>query len=152
MMKKRKSTAPVRWKPGNQFWKLLVKEVSGGAAVITHISNVSDLVAADAQYHNDCQFSLTDLVDKIQGSYCPLNQTVKAQLLKKYGDVIVIAISPNKVSILFLLGSGIKILSDSWYSNRKSSTEEEKGRVVDAAGAIIAEDLCSYRSYHQIQQ
>ncbi|KAJ8892552.1 hypothetical protein PR048_005133 [Dryococelus australis] len=93
---------------------------------------------------NQCQLSLTDLMDKVQGSYCPHIQTVEAQLLNKCGDGIIIVISPNKVPIV----SAIEILSDSWYSNRKSSG----GRVIDSIGAIIADDLRAYRSYHQIMQ
>lgn len=97
----------------------------------TGISNVSDLVEADAEYcnmcikkffatvrsttdkktctnadkiekkiqyiyeyieknSNECQLCLTVFMDKIQGSHCPHIQTVKAQLLKNYGDDIMI--------------------------------------------------------------
>lgn len=60
----------------------------------------------------DGQFSLTDLMDKFQCFYCPHVQTVKAQLLKMYGNGIVIAISLNKASTVCLRSSGSKLLSD----------------------------------------
>ncbi|GBP17824.1 hypothetical protein EVAR_7817_1 [Eumeta japonica] len=47
----------------------------------------------------ECQFSLDELMTKIEGDYRPHIKTVKAQLLKKYGDDILIAVTANEAPV-----------------------------------------------------
>ncbi|GBP77915.1 hypothetical protein EVAR_89569_1 [Eumeta japonica] len=47
----------------------------------------------------ECQFSLDELMTKIEGDYRPHIKKVKVQLLKKYGDDILIAVTANKAPV-----------------------------------------------------
>ncbi|GBP63216.1 hypothetical protein EVAR_89483_1 [Eumeta japonica] len=113
-----------------------------GQAIVERLEQVTDLVAADAQYHNscmkklyqtrsteerkkrgpyaceidtamqyiysyleenseECQFSLDELMTKIEGDYRPHIKIVKAQLLKKYGDDILIVVTANEAPVVW---------------------------------------------------
>ncbi|KAK0156660.1 hypothetical protein PV327_011737, partial [Microctonus hyperodae] len=60
------------------------------------------------QNSDECQFSLDELMAKIEGDYLPHIKTVKAQLLKKYGDDILIAITANKAPVVCFRNTGFK--------------------------------------------
>lgn len=46
------------------------------------------------------QFYVDELMAKIEGDYRPHIKTVKAQLLKKYGNDILIAVTANKAPVV----------------------------------------------------
>ena len=65
----------------------------------------------------ECQFSLDDLLNQIEGEYRPDIHTVKTRLLKKYGDDILIVESANKPTIVCFRNTGYKLITDTWYTN-----------------------------------
>lgn len=98
----------------------------------------------------ECQFSLDELMDKIEGDYRPHIKTVKAQLLKKYGNDILIAFTANKSPMVCFRNTGYKLLTDAWYNEKISDEKEERRRIVKTAAAIIVEDIRStvYETTH----
>lgn len=94
--------------------------------------------------------SLDELMDKIEGDYRPHIKTVKAQLLKKYGDDIVLAFSVNKSPVVCFRDTGYKILTNIWYNQKSSNEKEERVRIVKTSTAIITEDIRSkvYETTH----
>lgn len=96
-----------------------------------------------ADHSDECQFSLEELMDQIEGDFRPEMRTVKDRLFKKYGSDIIIAETSNRITVVCFKNTGFKILSDNWYENRKTDPKEERLRVVQAAAAIILEDIRS---------
>lgn len=102
--------------------------------VIEHISNYMESM------EDECQFSLTDILKSYEEEV-PSEKIIKMRLQDKYGDGIIIASGKNRETVMCLRQAGHKILSDQWYTSRKSSEEEERARIVASAAAIIREDI-----------
>lgn len=95
------------------------------------------------QNSDECQFSLNELMTKIEGDYRPHIKTVKAQLLKKYGDDVLIAVTANKAPVVCFRNTGFKLLTEAWYNQKSKDKTEECRRIVKTAAAIILEDIRS---------
>ena len=110
-------------------------------------SNVDEAMKTIFSYLRDnaeeCQFSLEDLINLIEGDYRPDIRTVKSRLLKEFGDDILIVERANKSTIVCFRNTGYKILTDAWYSEKKINFEEERMRIVRTAATIILEDIRS---------
>ncbi|GBM16779.1 hypothetical protein AVEN_9372-1 [Araneus ventricosus] len=91
----------------------------------------------------ECQFSMEELLNQIQGGFYPDIQTVKTRLFKKYAENIMIAETCNQKCTVYFRNLGYKILTKSWYDNKKSDPQEEKLRAVKAASDIILGDISS---------
>lgn len=90
---------------------------------------------------DECQFSIQQLLELIEEDSRPHSKTVKSRLQEKYGDQIIISES-RRGPVVSLKRVGDKILYDNWYSNEKKGDEqEERLRIVEAAGKIIFEDI-----------
>lgn len=102
------------------------------------------------QNSDECQFSLDELMAKIEGEYRPHIKTVKAQLLKKYGDDILIAVTANKAPVVCFRNTGFKLLTEAWYNQKSDDKTEERRRIVKTAAAIVIEDIRSriYETKH----
>lgn len=102
------------------------------------------------QNSEECQFSLDELMTKIEADYRLHIKTVKAQLLKKYGDGILIAITANKASVVCFRNTGFKLLTEAWYNQKSDNKTEERLRIVKTAAAIVIEDIRSrvYKTKH----
>ncbi|GBN09825.1 hypothetical protein AVEN_224496-1 [Araneus ventricosus] len=97
----------------------------------------------------ECQFSMEELLNQIQGEFYPDIRTVKNRLFqKKYGEDIVIAETCNQKCTACFRNLGKKILTKSWYDNKKSDPQEEKLRVVKAAANIILGDIALRHTIH----
>ncbi|XP_031335335.1 uncharacterized protein LOC116165167 isoform X2 [Photinus pyralis] len=88
----------------------------------------------------ECQFTIEELINKIESDCRPHPRTVKQRLLEKYGDDI--CITANMPYIVCFKSTGHKIINDFWYQNRLSE-KEERTRIVETAAAIIVEDARS---------
>ncbi|KAK9882608.1 hypothetical protein WA026_022237 [Henosepilachna vigintioctopunctata] len=64
----------------------------------------------------ECQFSIDELMNQIEGDYRPDSRTVKSRLLQKYGDDIIIATASRPTTFCFL-NTGFTILTNSWYES-----------------------------------
>lgn len=84
---------------------------------------------------------MDELIKQIEGGYRPEYRTIKANLIRKYGDDVLITTTHKKVPIVCFKNTGYKILTDSWYKQKCSSAQEERRRIVETAAAIIAEDI-----------
>ncbi|GBP90495.1 hypothetical protein EVAR_56732_1 [Eumeta japonica] len=73
----------------------------------------------------ECQFSLEELMTKIEGDYHPHIKIVKTQLLKKYGDDILIAVTANEAPVVCFRSTGFKLLMDAWYNEKSDNKLEE---------------------------
>jgi hypothetical protein len=102
------------------------------------------------QNSEEYQFSLDELMTKIEGDYRPHIKTVKAQLLKKYGDDILIAVTANKAPVVCFRNTGFKLLTEAWYSQKSDNKTEERRPIVKTAAAIVIEDIRSrvYETKH----
>lgn len=89
------------------------------------------------------QFSLDNLLNQIDGDYRPHIKTVKTKLLQKYGDVIFIAVTANKPPIVCFRNTGYKLLTETWYKDKKLNPKEERLRIIKAAATIVLEDIRS---------
>jgi hypothetical protein len=92
---------------------------------------------------NECQFSLDDLMNLIEGDYRPDVRTVKSRLLKEFGDDVLIVERANKPTIVCFRNTGYKILTDAWYAEKEINPAEERMRIVRTAATIILEDIRS---------
>lgn len=70
-------------------------------------------------------------------------KTIRAKLLEKYGENIVISSTNKKTTTVCFRGTSKNILTKHWYENRKVNKEEERQRIVEAAAIIIREDIRS---------
>lgn len=97
----------------------------------------------------ECQFSLDELMDKIESNYRPHIKTVKAQLLKN-GDDILIAFTANKSPVVSFRNTGQELLTDAWYNQKFSCKKEECWHNVETAVSIVLEDIRSkvYETTH----
>lgn len=71
------------------------------------------------QNSEECQFSLNELMTKIEGDYRPHIKTVKTHLLKKYGDDILITVAANKAPVVCLRNAGFKVIDGSLVQPKK---------------------------------
>lgn len=62
----------------------------------------------------DCQFSLEDLINSIEGEYRPDVQTIQTRLLQKYGDDIIIVQRGKRSAIVCFKNTGFKIITETW--------------------------------------
>lgn len=70
----------------------------------------------------ECQFSLQELMDQITGEYVPDVRTVKANLIKHFGDKIVITESgQGKITLVCFRDVGQSILYKNWYEEKKTT-------------------------------
>lgn len=112
--------------------------------------NVADCMEHIYSYLHDnreeCQFSVNELIDQINGEYKPDIRTVKTHLLSHFGDKITFAEIGRGRShqvVMCFTGVGRKILYDNWYNERKRNPEEERMRVVSSATEIMLQDIRS---------
>jgi hypothetical protein len=68
----------------------------------------------------------------IDGDYRPDIRTVKSRLLKEFGDDVLIVERANKSTIVCFRNTGYKILTDTWYVEKKikscGRTNENRSR------------------------
>ncbi|KAJ8886647.1 hypothetical protein PR048_012859 [Dryococelus australis] len=100
-----------------------------GQTVIDRLQHISNLVAADRVQstmsveealenmylyleQNIMSIFFYDLMNQLKGDYHPDVKTVKAKLSQKYSEDI-------------LITEGYKLLTDTWYNNKKSDHKEE---------------------------
>ncbi|KAL4112100.1 hypothetical protein QTP88_015948 [Uroleucon formosanum] len=122
------------------------KYKSGGSVGRPHDENIR-LAMEEIFYYiennNDCQFTLTELVNAITSDFIPDAKTIIYKLTARYGKDIIITTKHAKLTIICFLDTQKKILCQSWYENKKSNVLEERLRVVEAAAAIIRVDIRS---------
>lgn len=92
---------------------------------------------------HECQFSLNELLNQIQTDCRPDFRTVKLHLSQKYGEDILFVDAIGQPTVVCFRNTGYKILTNTWYEEKKANKDEERLRVVRAAAAIILEDIRS---------
>ena len=77
-------------------------------------------------------------------------KTVKAGLLQKYDDDILIVITSTKALVIYFRNTGYKILLDSWFAEKLLDKREKWRRVIETGAAIVRENICSqvYETKH----
>lgn len=114
-----------------------------------NISEAMDTIFDLIKNSEECQFSISDLIDQLNG-YKPDVRIVKSRLIEKYGNNVIISENSNNQPILCLRSFGDKLLNENWYINRNTDAQEERYRIISAAAEIIREYLwsqvheCSY--------
>lgn len=68
---------------------------------------------------DECQFSMNELMNQINGDFVPDIRTVKKQLQAKYGDDILINEKQGRDCVVCFRNTGFKILSEKWYEEKK---------------------------------
>ncbi|CAH2989439.1 unnamed protein product [Chilo suppressalis] len=81
----------------------------------------------------ECQFSISELMNQINGDFVPHIRTVK--------NFILIIEKQKRDCVVCFRNTGFKILSDKWYEEKKKDYHEERLRVIREAAAIIREDI-----------
>lgn len=109
-------------------------------------------IAMDNVFHyiennDDCQFTLAELKDVIQG-YVPDDKTIIKKLIARYGSNIVITTKSKSLTIICFRDTADNILTNSWYEERKTNFCDERSRIVEAAASIIKEDIRSITIIH----
>lgn len=88
--------------------------------------------------NDECQFTITQLIDAIKHSDIkPSEETVKQRLMKKFSDQIVISSRVGGVTYVCFSNNLYDILTDAWYSNRPTTKEEEENKLIDSASELI---------------
>lgn len=90
--------------------------------------------------NNDSQFTLKELKDVLTG-YVPDDKTIITRLQQKYLTDIVITKKVGAFTIISFRDAQANILSKAWYESKKIDPEAERLRIVEAAAAIIREDI-----------
>lgn len=91
---------------------------------------------------DECQFSLSHLLQQIKGDCIPDVRTAKTHLKKRFGDdIVIVEMGSNKGSVVCFKNTGHRILYDHWYKEQKGDAHHERLRVVKAAAEIIVEDI-----------
>lgn len=67
---------------------------------------------------SECQFSMSELVAKVEGNFVPDVKTIKNQLKKRYGGDILIIEKRRRGCIVCFRNIGYEILSEKWYDGR----------------------------------
>lgn len=99
---------------------------------------MEDIYAVLEEHSSECQFTLNELMNCIEGNYRPDVKTVQSRLLKKYGDDIIITVQDHCSTIVCFRNTGYRILSEAWYNNQRANDpQEERLRVVSEATAIL---------------
>lgn len=90
--------------------------------------------------NNDSQFTLKELKDVLTG-YVPDDKTIISRVQQKYLTNIVITKKVGAFTIISFRDAQGNILSRAWYESKKIDPEAERLRIVEAAAAIIREDI-----------
>lgn len=108
------------------------------------VSQAFDYVCKYIEDNEDqCQFTLTEIFKNFQG-YIPTYAALKTRLIRKYGeDIILTSGGGTKQGVICFRNTGYKIITDSWYQAKESNEKKERRRIVQAAAAIIREDIRS---------
>lgn len=86
------------------------------------------------------QFTMKESMQQIEEDFHSQPTTIREHPLHKYGEDILITIP----YVVCLKGIGYKIINKSWYENTQKLPEKEEKRVlVEAAAAVIVEDIRS---------
>ena len=96
------------------------------------------------QTSEECQFSLSDLMHKIEQNLPNTEsmtiKTLQNKLVERYGDGVLFATTKKKPTIVCFRGSGLKLINK-WYNDRADNEKEEGLRIVEAAASIVREDI-----------
>ncbi|GFY39353.1 SWIM-type domain-containing protein [Trichonephila inaurata madagascariensis] len=92
--------------------------------------------------HDDSQFTLKELRNVLTG-YVSDDKTIITRLQQKYLTDVIITTKVKDLTIIFFRDTQVNILSKDWYDNKKGDSEKERLRIVEAAAAIIREDIRS---------
>lgn len=129
----------------HKCWLDLKVEPKRGVKRRRSCENIEEIVDAIYNYmlsnDDDCQFKLSDITHQIEGAEEVDFRTIKKYLINKYRDNIVIFERPRIGTFICLTNAGAKILSDSFYKEKKGNPAEERSRVVEEAAGIILEDI-----------
>lgn len=109
-----------------------------GRPKVSNISESMDIIFDYIEMSEECQFSIDDLIEELDG-YKPDKKTLRKKLIEKYGSDIIIS---EKGTFCFK-SVGNRILNENWYSNRSYNVEEERLRIIYTAAEIIREDIRS---------
>lgn len=74
-------------------------------------------------------------------NFIPDEKTIKDKLLQKYGEKLIITTKSRNSTIISFTDAQHDILRKEWYE--KKNAEAERLRIVEAAAAIIREDILS---------
>ena len=93
----------------------------------------------------ECQFTPKELV-LIMKEISPMSDTYGDKYLvrllhEKYAGSLIEATLPGERTLLCFRGTVAKILNRAWYEQRKTDPQEERKRIVQAAAAIVREDI-----------
>ncbi|CAH0556725.1 unnamed protein product [Brassicogethes aeneus] len=89
---------------------------------------------------DDCQFTLNELQNVCKTTTLD-NRTIKLRLKLKYGDKLIITEKSGASTFICLVDNHHDVLNEAWYEKKKMNKKEERFRVLDAAAAIIREDI-----------
>lgn len=93
---------------------------------------------------DECQYAIEDLIKQVQGDGYELEiKSVVARLKLKYKDDVIVSTSKKQKTTICFRDTGYKILTNQWYTEKKSDENEEKLRIVETAAKIIREEIRS---------
>lgn len=94
---------------------------------------------------DDCQHRISDLL-QLMKSLSGRDQVYESKyfktlLLNHFGERLLITNITNKSSIVCLRDRADKVLSETWYSQKKNNKEDEIRRIVSTAAALIRQEI-----------
>lgn len=92
--------------------------------------------------NEEFQCSLDQLIAEMEGEYIPERKTVINHILKSYGEYIIISKMKHDTVVCFK-HTGHKILTNAWYTEKRSSEREEHLRLIETTADIILEEIRS---------
>ena len=104
-----------------------------------------DILVEELKSDAECQFSVNELADKLnkeagENAYTP--RYLKELLKSRFGEEnIVFTDFAGKNSVFCFRDTANKFVYDKWHAERKSSGEDDRSRIVQAAAKIIREDI-----------
>ena len=91
---------------------------------------------------DDCQFTLNELSNVCKTATLDY-RTIKIRLKLKYGDKLIITEKLGSSTFICLKDSQHDILNKAWYEKKNANKKEKRFRILEAAAAIIREDIQS---------
>ncbi|KAE8747077.1 hypothetical protein FOCC_FOCC006215, partial [Frankliniella occidentalis] len=104
-----------------------------------------DILCDELEADSECQFSVNELAEKLnktaaENSYSP--RYLKELLKSRFGkENVIFTDFAGKNSVFCFRGKANRFVYDHWHSERISSGENDRTRIVKAAAKIIREDI-----------
>lgn len=125
----------------NDFFRSKCHELPGRPLTDNMSKTINHIIDYILNHGDECQFSVQRILDDYPGER-PAMRSIKTNLESHFGDEAKVKSEKGDIIILYL-NKYKHNFDDSWYEKKKSTSEEERMRIVETAAQIILQDIRS---------